>query len=197
MSDSADVTAEQVTVHPNGLCESDQVGAGTRIWAFAHVLPGAVIGVECNVCDGAYVESGVVVGDRSTIKNGVMIFEGVEVGSEVFLGPGVVFTNDMRPRAHIKRSGAALTPTHIEDGVTLGAGTVVVCGVRVGHDAFAAAGSVITRDVAPFAFVAGNPARQRGWVCRCGERLGDDLACGCGRSYRSTASGIEADLAAR
>jgi acetyltransferase-like isoleucine patch superfamily enzyme len=184
------VTPPGVRVHPLGLCESDDVGPGTRIWAWAHVLPGARVGADCNVCDHAYVEGGARLGDRVTVKNGVLVFDGVDVGDDVFLGPGVVFTNDLRPRAHVKKGADALLPTVVEDGVTLGAGTVVVCGTRIGRHAFAAAGSVVTRDVPAHAFVAGNPARVRGWVCACGERLGDDLVCtACGRAHEHCAGG--------
>jgi UDP-2-acetamido-3-amino-2,3-dideoxy-glucuronate N-acetyltransferase len=172
-----------VFVHPQGLCESRSVGSGTRIWAFAHVLADAQIGRDCNVGGGAFVEGGAVVGDRVTIKNQVMIFDGVTVEDDVFLGPGVIFTNDLRPRAHIKRSGDALLPTLVEQGVTLGAGVVVVCGVTIGHDAFVAAGAVVVRPVPAHGFLVGNPARLVGWVCRCGLRLTDDLACSCGRRY--------------
>ncbi len=173
-----------VRVHPLGLCESADVGPGTRIWAWAHVLPGARVGADCNVCDHAYVEGGARLGDRVTVKNAVLVFDGVDVGDDVFLGPGVVFTNDLRPRAHVKKGPDALLPTVVEDGVTLGAGAVVVCGTRIGRHAFVAAGAVVTRDVPSHAFVAGNPARVRGWVCACGERLDDDLVCAaCGQAH--------------
>src|SRR5664279_43841 len=172
-----------VFVHPHGLCDSEQVGGGTRVWAFAHVLPGAVVGEDCNICDGAYVEGGAVVGDRVTVKNQVLIFEGVTVEDDVFLGPGVVFTNDLRPRARIKRSGEALATTTVQCGATLGAGVVVVCGTTIGANAFIGAGTVVTRDVAPRAFMVGNPARQIGWACYCGERLPENLRCTeCGRA---------------
>ncbi len=138
-----------VFVHPYGLCESATVGPGTRIWAFRARFGGAIVGADCNVCDGAYVESGAVVGDRVTIKNQVLIFEGVTIEDEVFLGPGVVFTNDLRPRAAIKRGGDALLPTTVRRGATLGAGVVVVCGTTIGAFAFVGAGTVITRDVPP------------------------------------------------
>jgi UDP-2-acetamido-3-amino-2,3-dideoxy-glucuronate N-acetyltransferase len=173
-----------VQVHPLGLCESGDVGDGTRVWAWAHVLPGATVGRDCNICDHAYVEGGARLGDRVTVKNAVLVFAGVLVGDDVFLGPNVLFTNDLRPRAHVKKGPEALLPTVVEDGVTLGAGTVVVCGTTLGAHSFAAAGSVVTRDVPRHAFVAGNPAVQRGWVCSCGERLAADLACPCGRRYR-------------
>ena len=174
-------------VHPNGLCESEQVGAGTRVWAFAHVLPGAIVGEDCNICDGAYVEGGAVVGDRVTVKNQVLIFEGVTVEDDAFLGPGVVFTNDLRPRAHVKRSGNALSATTVRRGATLGAGVVVVCGTTIGANAFVGAGAVVVGDVPAHAFMVGNPAKQLGWACCCGERLPEGLRCSeCGRTYERT-----------
>lgn len=173
-----------VFVHPAGLCESRNVGAGTRIWAFAHVLSGAVVGRNCNICDGAYVEGCAVVGDRVTVKNHVLIFDGVTIEDDVFLGPGVVFTNDLRPRAHIKRSGGALATTTIRRGATLGAGVVVVCDTVVGANAFVGAGAVVTRDIPAHAFMVGNPARQIGWACTCGVRLDVDLTCpSCGLAF--------------
>lgn len=174
---------ERVFVHPQGLCESDAVGDGTRVWAFAHVLPGARIGTDCNIGDGAYVEGNATVGNRVTVKNQVMIFDGVQVADDVFLGPGVAFTNDLRPRSHIKRRGDQLLATSVQHGATLGARVTVVCGVTIGAYAFVGAGAVITKDVPPHAFVVGNPGRVRGWVCSCAERLDADLRCSCGRSY--------------
>ncbi|MGI8693485.1 MAG: acyltransferase [Geodermatophilaceae bacterium] len=172
-----------VFVHPAGLCESTTVGAGTRIWAFAHVLKGAVIGADCNVCDGVFVEGGAVIGDRVTLKNGVLVFDLVTVEDEVFLGPNMLFTNDLRPRASIRRGREDLLPTLVKHGATIGAGAVIVCGTTIGAHAFVAAGAVVTRDVAAQAFVAGNPARQRGWVCQCGARLPDTTCPDCGRTY--------------
>lgn len=159
------------------------MGAGTRVWAFAHVMDGAVVGEECNIGDHAFVESGAVVGRRVTVKNGVMIWDRVTVRDDVFLGPGVVFTNDLRPRASIQRSGDELVATLVGQGATLGAGAVVVCGTEVGEGSFVAAGAVVTRDVPSHAFVAGNPATPRGWVCWCGNPLDDELVCGCGQRF--------------
>ena len=170
-----------VFVHPKGLCESDDVGEGTRIWAFAHVLPGAVVGKDCNVCDHAFIEGGARIGDRVTVKNAVLVFDGVTVEEDVFLGPNVVFTNDLRPRAHNKKGPEELLPTVVRRGATLGAGVTVVCGTTIGEHAFVAAGAVVTADVPERGFMAGTPAKQLGWVCECGTRLAHDRGCmGCG-----------------
>ena len=179
-----------VRVHPMGLCESDDVGPGTRVWAFAHVLPGAVVGRDCNICDGAFVVDGAVLGDRVTVKNATLVFRGVTCEDEVFLGPNVLFTNDLRPRTAIRKGADELVPTLVRRGASLGAGVVVVCGVEIGAYAFAAAGSVVTADVPAHAFVAGNPARIRGWVCRCGDRLNADLYCAaCSSAYMQQSTG--------
>jgi UDP-2-acetamido-3-amino-2,3-dideoxy-glucuronate N-acetyltransferase len=178
-------------VHPHGLCESADVGAGTRVWAFAHVLPGARIGRDCNVCDGAFVEDGAVLGDRVTVKNGTLVFRGVTCEDEVFLGPNVLFTNDLRPRAAIRRPPEELVATVVRRGATLGAGAVVVCGVEIGEHAFVAAGAVVARTVPAHAFVAGNPARRKGWVCACGARLDDALRCpDCGARHARHGDGL-------
>jgi acetyltransferase-like isoleucine patch superfamily enzyme len=179
-----------VQVHPQGLCESDEVGAGTRVWAFAHVLRGAKIGRDCNICDGAFVETGAVLGDRVTVKNSTLVFAGVICEDEVFLGPNVLFTNDLRPRAAIRKGAGELLATVVRRGASLGAGTVVVCGIEIGAHAFAAAGSVVTKNVPAHAFVAGNPARHKGWVCECGTRLTDPLFCAeCRQGYEKLPAG--------
>jgi UDP-2-acetamido-3-amino-2,3-dideoxy-glucuronate N-acetyltransferase len=174
-----------VFVHPAALCESEEVGPRTRVWAFAHVLAGARVGADCNLCDGAFVEGGAVVGNRVTIKNNVLIFDGVTIEDDAFIGPNAVFTNDLRPRTRgMQASPWTLTPTTVRRGASIGANATIVCGVTIGAHALIGAGSVVLTDVADFAIVVGNPARVIGWGCSCGARLDDTLTCDCGRSYR-------------
>jgi UDP-2-acetamido-3-amino-2,3-dideoxy-glucuronate N-acetyltransferase len=167
-----------------GLCESSRVGAGTRVWAFAHVLDGAEVGSDCNICDHAFVEGGVRLGNNVTVKNGVLLFTGVTVEDDVFLGPGCVFTNDLRPRAAIKRPPEELIETVVRRGATIGAQATIVCGHEIGENAFIAAGAVVARGAPAHALMTGSPARRKAWVCACGENLGEDLRCHCGNRYR-------------
>src|SRR4029453_16793392 len=179
-----------VLVHDLALCESDDVGPRTRVWAFAHVLPGARIGADCKVGGHAFVEGGVVVGNGVTIKNGVQLFSGVTVEDEVFLGPGGVFTNDASPRAPYPKGPAGWRATLVRRGATVGANATVLSGLTIGCWAMVGAGSVVTGDVAGHGIVVDNPARQTGWACRCGRSLPDDLACAaCGRSWRLARGG--------
>jgi UDP-2-acetamido-3-amino-2,3-dideoxy-glucuronate N-acetyltransferase len=178
-----------VFVHELALCESDQIGPRTRVWAFAHVLPGARIGADCNVCDHAYIEGGAVLGDKVTVKNNVLVWDGVTVEDQVFLGPNVVFTNHPRPRVAFKVGRAAWQPTLVRHGATIGANATVMCGVTIGRWAMVGAGSVVTADVPDHALVVGNPARRVGWACECGRTLPEDPACECGRCYRLTGYG--------
>jgi UDP-2-acetamido-3-amino-2,3-dideoxy-glucuronate N-acetyltransferase len=174
-----------VFVHTHGLCESDQVGAGTRVWAFAHVAPGAIVGAACNLCDHVYVEDGAVVGDRVTVKNGVAIWSQVTIDDDVFVGPFAVFTNDRNPRAAFKKGRSGFEPTLVQRGATIGANATIVCGNVIGEGAFVGAGSTVLADVPAFALVVGSPARRIGWMCSCGERIdGTSLRCTCGRRYR-------------
>jgi acetyltransferase-like isoleucine patch superfamily enzyme len=179
----------RVRLHPAALCETDDVGPGTRIWAFAHLLPGARVGADCNICDHAFIEGGAWLGDRVTVKNACLIWDGVTVGDDVFLGPRVTFTNDLRPRIGFAVPAGEFVPTKVESGATLGANVTVVCGVTIGAYAMVAAGAVVTRDVAPHVLAMGVPARPAGWVCRCGQPVSPGAPCACGRAYERSADG--------
>jgi acetyltransferase-like isoleucine patch superfamily enzyme/dTDP-4-dehydrorhamnose 3,5-epimerase-like enzyme len=144
-------------VHPQGLCESRKVGPGTRIWAFAHVLAGARIGADCNICDGVFVENDVVLGDRVTVKSGVQLWDGVRLDDDVFVGPNATFANDKFPRS--RAYPERFPETVVEAGASLGANCTILPGLRIGRHAMIGAGSVVTSDVPPFAIVTGNPAR--------------------------------------
>ena len=177
--------------HPLAVVESEAIGEGTRVWAFAHVMKGARVGAGCNLGEGVFVEGGVTIGDNVTVKNGVAIYDGVTVADDAFVGPHAVFTNDLRPRSgRFKRPPSKFSPTHIGRGATIGANATVVCGHEIGSYAMVAAGAVVTRDVAPYTLVAGVPARPVGFVCACGETLPSTLRCSCGLSYRSAGAGI-------
>jgi acetyltransferase-like isoleucine patch superfamily enzyme len=149
-------------VHPQGICESTTVGAGTRIWAFAHVLAGARLGADCNVCDGVFVENGVTVGDRVTLKSGVQLWEGVTLEDDVFVGPNATFTNDKMPRS--KQYPEAYARTVVRAGASIGANATILPGIEIGQHAMVGAGAVVTRSVPPNAIVVGNPARLTGYV---------------------------------
>jgi UDP-2-acetamido-3-amino-2,3-dideoxy-glucuronate N-acetyltransferase len=183
--------SDEVFVHSHGLCESDDVGPGTRVWAFAHVMKGARVGAECNVGGHAFVEAGAVVGDRVTIKNAVQIWDKCVIEDDVFLGPNMIFTNDMNPRAAFKKDPSGFLPTRVRAGASIGANATIVCGVTIGASAFVGAGTVVLRDVPDHAVVVGNPARQIGWMCACGGRLDEALACpDCDRRYRREGEGL-------
>lgn len=149
-------------VHPQALCESTQIGQGTRVWAFAHILPGAQIGRECNICDGVFIENDVVVGDRVTVKCGVQLWDGLRVQDDVFIGPNVSFTNDRFPRSKVYPD--RFLPTVVERGASIGAGAVILPGLSIGAGAMVGAGAVVTRSVPANAIVVGNPARITGYT---------------------------------
>jgi UDP-2-acetamido-3-amino-2,3-dideoxy-glucuronate N-acetyltransferase len=148
--------------HPQALCESNKIGAGTRVWAFAHVLPGAVIGRDCNVCDHTFIENDVVVGDRVTIKCGVQLWDGLRLEDDVFVGPNAAFTNDHFPRS--KQRPNEFLKTVVGRGASIGANATILPGVTIGQNAMVGAGAVVTHNVPPNAIVVGNPARIVGYV---------------------------------
>ena len=148
-------------VHENALCESNTIGVSTRIWAFTHVLAGAHIGRDCNICDHVFIENDVVIGDRVTVKSGVQLWDGVAIGNDVFIGPNVTFTNDKFPRS--KQYPDSFAVTTIEDGASIGANATLLPGLTIGASAMIGAGAVVTRSVPPNAIVVGNPARIVGY----------------------------------
>jgi UDP-2-acetamido-3-amino-2,3-dideoxy-glucuronate N-acetyltransferase len=181
-----------VYLHPTALVEADSIGPGTRVWVFCNLMAGSRIGAGCQICDRCFVEKGAVLGDGVTLKCGVSVWDGITLEEGVFVGPGVMFTNDPRPRSG--RHLAEYPRTVVERFASLGAGCIILPGLRVGHHAMIAAGAVVTRDVPAFALVAGNPARRVGWVCVCGGRIREEAgaasACGdCGRRFRWAGSG--------
>lgn len=182
--------------HPRALVESDQIGEGTRIWAFAHVMKDARIGRDCNIGEHCYIEQGVTLGNNVTVKNGVNLWTGAMIEDNVFLGPNCVLTNDPNPRAYIKKPADSLVATLIRSNATIGANATIVCGVTIGRYAFVGAGTVVIRSVPDFALVVGNPARQIGWMCVCAQRIPmtavkDVLSCPhCRRDYRPKEKGL-------
>jgi acetyltransferase-like isoleucine patch superfamily enzyme len=183
-------------IHPQALVDSNvALGPGTRVWAFAHVMSGAVIGADCNICDHTYIEGKVRMGDRVTVKSGVYLWDGLQIEDDVFIAPNAVFTNDLRPRS--KRYYSEYLPTNLRQGCTIGANSTILPGLTIGRWAMVAAGAVVTRDVPDFALVIGNPARVKGWVCRCGEKLSGLLQCACGAEYRLAGPGVLAEAGPR
>lgn len=169
--------------HPRALVESEHIGPETRIWAFAHVMKDARIGEGCNLGDHVFVESKVHIGNQVTIKNGVSIWDGVTLEDRVFVGPNAVFTNDKNPRVAFHKSPDQFLTTVVREGASIGANVTIVCGVEIGRHAFIGAGAVVTKDVPDYAIVVGNPARQVGYMCECGEKIGPDYVCQCGRIF--------------
>lgn len=149
------------SIHEKALCESADIGPGTRVWAFAHVLKGAKIGADCNICDGVFVEEDVVVGDRVTVKCGVQLWNGVRLADDVFVGPNATFTNDPFPRSRMRVE--KFPETFVEAGASIGANATILPGLRIGAKAMIGAGTVVTRDVPPGAIVVGNPGRIVGY----------------------------------
>ena len=181
-----DRPANPFFAHPQALIdEGVSIGRATRVWAFAHIAHGAILGEDCNICDHGFIEGGVRIGNRVTVKCGVYLWDGLTIEDDVFIGPAAVFTNDTRPRSkqHLK----VYLLTLLKQGCTVGAGSIILPGITIGRWAMVGAGAIVTRDVPDYALVVGSPARFRAWICRCGEKLapasGRLLGCACGRTY--------------
>ncbi len=163
-------------IHPSAVVDAGaSLGAGTRVWHFAHVCAGARIGAGCSLGQNVFVANDVLIGERVKIQNNVSVYDAVTIEDDVFCGPSMVFTNVYNPRACVVRKDE-YRRTLVRRGATIGANATIVCGVIIGEHAFIAAGAVVNRDVLPFALMAGVPARQIGWMSRHGERLPLDVA---------------------
>lgn len=187
-------------IHPSAdIAPGAKLGTGVQVWQFCVVLAGAEIGERSQLSANVFVEGGVKLGRNVKVKNNVALYSGVEAEDDVFIGPCAVFTNVLTPRSHWPRKDQFL-PTKLGKGCSIGANSTIVCGVSIGAYALVGAGAVVTRDVPPYAVVAGNPARQRGWACQCGELLraaaatlpSQDITCvACASRYRLSARGLQ------
>lgn len=192
MTDQAEPNSLMVETwfaHPTAVVdEGAKIGDGTKIWHFSHVMPGVVMGKNCNLGQNVFMANGVVLGDNVKVQNNVSIYEGVICDDDVFLGPSMVFTNVNNPRSGVNRRGEYLK-TWLGKGATIGANATIVCGHNIGAYAFVGAGAVVTKNVPDYALVVGNPARQLGWMSAHGERLhfdenGDATCPGSGVVYK-------------
>lgn len=157
--------------HPTSIIdEGAEIGEGTRIWHFSHIMGGCIIGKNCNIGQNAFIATGVVLGNNVKIQNNVSLYTGVTCGDDVFLGPSCVFTNVINPRSAVARRNQYLS-THVGKGVTIGANATIVCGNNIAEYAFIGAGALVTKNISAYALVVGNPSRQIGWMSAYGHRL--------------------------
>lgn len=172
-----------VYIHPTAeVSEEAYLGNNTKVWNLAQVREHSHVGCDCIISKNVYIDTGVVIGNRVKIQNNVNVYHGVVVEDDVFLGPSMTFTNDMYPRAFIE--DWKITETLVKRGASIGANVTVVCGTVIGEYAMIGSGSVVTKNVHSHALMVGNPARQIGWVCRCGNRLDQAGTCKvCGKKY--------------
>jgi UDP-2-acetamido-3-amino-2,3-dideoxy-glucuronate N-acetyltransferase len=182
-------------IHPTSIVdEPHEIGNGTKIWHFSHIMSGARIGENCTIGQNVFVGSGALLGNNVKVQNNVSIFDGVTLEDDVFCGPSVVFTNVFNPRSFISRR-KEFRKTLVRKGATVGASATIICGNTIGQYAFIGAGSVVTKDVPDYALVYGNPGGVKGWVCRCaGEitfRSGRAVCEACGKKYRKDSAGVE------
>ncbi|WP_337033119.1 acyltransferase [Paenibacillus illinoisensis] len=162
-------------VHPQAIVETNDIGDDSRIWAFAHVLPNAKIGSNCNINDHTFIENDVTLGDNVTIKSGVYIWDGVTIEDNVFIGPNVTFTNDLRPRS--KQYPSEFLETMIKEWASIGANSTIIAGNTIGRYAMIGAGSVVTKSIPNNTLWYGNPAVFQSYICNCGEKLKELLEC--------------------
>ncbi len=190
-SDKLARTYPDVFIHPTAIVDDNvQIGKGTKIWHFSHILSGTKMGKNCNIGQNVVVGPDATIGNKCKIQNNVSVYKGVTLEDGVFCGPSMVFTNIYNPRAEISKMDQ-VRPTLIKKGATLGANCTIVCGHTIGNYAFIGAGAVITKDVPDYALMVGNPAKQKGWMCQCGEKLDAKLKCPvCKTLYKKTKNGL-------
>ncbi len=167
---------KNIFLHPTAIVETKDIGQATSIWQFCHIMENVSIGLNCNIGSHCFIESGAIIGNNVTIKNGSMIWDGVTIDYNVFIGPNVNFINDLCPRsprlAIVRKrysDKSWLLSTEVEQGASIGAGAIIVPGLKIGEFSMVGAGSVVTKNIIPYSLVLGNPARFKGWVCQCGQ----------------------------
>jgi len=180
-----------IFIHPTAEVDAGStIGRNTKIWHFSHIISGSRIGKNCNIGQNVVIGPDVTVGNNCKVQNNVSIYKGVTLEDCVFCGPSMVFTNVYNPRAEIRKMDE-VRPTLVKKGATIGANAAILCGVTLGRYSFIGAGAVVTKDVSEHALIVGNPGKQIGWMCVCGERLNDDLKCKkCGKEYKKVESGL-------
>ena len=184
--EAANIKAPQdFFVHPTSVVDHGcEIGKNTKVWHFSHILSGSLIGEQCNIGQNVVIGPDVTIGSNCKIQNNVSVYKGVTLEDGVFCGPSMVFTNIINPRAEIRKMDQ-VRPTLVKKGATIGANATIICGITLGRYAFVGAGAVVTKNVPDHVLVIGNPAKQIGWVCKCGERLSDDFECtACSKKYQ-------------
>jgi acetyltransferase-like isoleucine patch superfamily enzyme len=178
------IFGENTFIHPSAIVDDKvSIGDNTKVWHFSHILSGSKIGKNCNIGQNVVIGPDINIGNQCKIQNNVSVYKGVTIEDDVFCGPSMVFTNVYNPRAFIKRMDE-IKPTLLKKGASIGANATIVCGTTIGSYAFVGAGAVVKKDVADYAMVVGNPARQIGWICQCGCKLDSKNICGaCGNKY--------------
>lgn len=184
---------KQYFVHPHAIVDTEKIGSQTKIWAFTHILKGAQIGRNCNICDYVYIENNVSIGNNVTIKNGVYLWDGITIQDDVFIGPGVVFTNDSYPRS--KNKNYIQKKTYLKKGSSIGANSTILPGITIGNYAMIGAGSLVSQSIPDFTLAFGNPAQFRSYICICGKKFDFGLetifTCSCKNTFKKINNGIK------